>query len=91
MLYMRFVLCLGFGLFGISLLLKTLIDALFLEWDVVGDAVRYFDGVSRRRRYVTLELQPIEELTSRMQHPGRVGRRELPEPVAMPDAGVVLA
>lgn len=37
-LYIRFMISLAAGLFGVSMVLKVLLDSLFNEWDAVADA-----------------------------------------------------
>lgn len=57
MLYIRFIIFLAIGLFGVAMLLKTLLDALFVDWDVTGDMRRLAEDISKRRRYVRMEKQ----------------------------------
>jgi len=89
MLYMRFMLCLGFGLIGMSFLLKTLIDEVFLDWDMVGDIRHYFRELSRRNRrarYLQDDDQAEVGRLSWQQSRYQFAHRELPEPVAAPDS-----
>ena len=37
MAYMRFMICLAIGLTGVCMVLKTLLDTLFADWDVISD------------------------------------------------------
>ncbi|MBI5243068.1 MAG: hypothetical protein HY922_05190 [Elusimicrobia bacterium] len=85
---MRFLLCLGIGLFGLTIILKTLIDVLFLEWDVVADISHYAKEISRRRHYVMLSADDSGEprQMSWQQSRYHFAHRELPQPVAMPDS-----
>ena len=88
MMYTRFIFCLGLGLIGISFVLKTLIDEVFLDWDVVGDIQHYFRELSRRNRYVQFSQDDHTEAgrLSWQQTRYQFAHRELSEPVAMPDA-----
>ena len=87
MMYTRFILCLGFGLIGISFVLKTLIDEVFLDWDMIGDIQHFFRDLSRRSRYVKYPQDDQAEAgrLSWQQSRYQFAHRELPEPVAMPD------
>ncbi|MFA6091751.1 MAG: hypothetical protein WCU88_02590 [Elusimicrobiota bacterium] len=99
MLYARFIICLGFGLFGLSLFLKTIFDSLFLEWDMVAEIRRTLHEPSTRRgRYVTIGMERRSRLSTRnsgasvmstapttvSRIPTAVIRRELREPVVLP-------
>lgn len=57
MMYLRFVTCLAVGLFGVSLVLMTVYDALFQDWDVVRDIRLWAQKVARkhRTRYVMMD------------------------------------
>lgn len=35
--YIRFIICLGSGLFGLCTTLSTLFDTLLADWDLIGD------------------------------------------------------
>lgn len=54
MMYLRFAFCLAFGLAGISILLMTLMDALFVDWDVFADIRKAFHRLfhQEQHRYV---------------------------------------
>ena len=87
MLYFRFALCLAFGLFGLGLVLKVLIDALFTEWDVIADVKTWIASLSqkRRQRYVTLdENEHPTELTTRL-NPSRAKASREKQFLASPD------
>lgn len=56
MLYLRFMICLAVGLIGISLVLKTLMDVLFNDWDVEGDLQKAWQEMSKKsKRYTAPE------------------------------------
>ncbi|MFC1679508.1 hypothetical protein ACFL2T_04795 [Elusimicrobiota bacterium] len=57
MLYFRFILCLAIGLLGVALLMKTLLDSLFVDWDVTGDVKRMAEDLSKKRRYVRMQKE----------------------------------
>jgi len=56
MLYIRFVFCLAVGLFGLALLLSTVMDAVLVDWDVASDLKAFIDRLTHRdkRRYVLI-------------------------------------
>jgi len=55
-MYFRFIICLTIGLLGVALVLRTLFDALFLDWNFVEDFRKMFSGFGRKRqRYVLLD------------------------------------
>jgi len=68
MLYLRFVICLGVGLFGVALVLSTLMDALLSEWDMVSDVQGILAKLSRKNRVVGVESMYAgpKHLSSRM-------------------------
>jgi hypothetical protein len=71
MLYLRFVVCLAVGLFGVSMVMSTLMDALLSDWDVVDEMRKFVAGLSKKQhsRVIgaeTLEGAP-ERLSTRMQ------------------------
>ena len=75
MMYLRFVTCLTIGLFGLSVMMMTVLDAVFLEWDVVGDIQRWANGLARKRtRYIHLddEYGKVTKLATRMAQAERV-------------------
>jgi hypothetical protein len=41
MLFVRFMFCLGVGLVGLSMVLMTVLETVFAEWDVAGDLDRF--------------------------------------------------
>lgn len=55
-MYLRFVTCLTVGLFGLSLVMMTIYDALLQDWDVVSDLRRWAQHWARkhRTRYVLM-------------------------------------
>jgi hypothetical protein len=61
MMYMRFILCLGFGLFGLAAVLKMLIDLVLQDCDPVAELQHFVAEASGRRRYVTLLNEDDEE------------------------------
>ena len=56
MMYLRFVTCLSVGLFGLSLVMMTIYDALLQDWDVVAEMRRWAHHWARkhRTRYVLM-------------------------------------
>ncbi|TPW20256.1 MAG: hypothetical protein FD126_1867 [Elusimicrobia bacterium] len=62
MMYLRFVTCLTVGLFGVSLVLMTVYDTLFQDWDVVKDVRLWAARVSRkhRTRYVMMDEERMK-------------------------------
>lgn len=56
-MYFRFMTCLAVGLFGLSLLMMTVYDVLFQDWDVVEDIRRAAARWARRQRtrYVLMD------------------------------------
>ncbi|MDE2293389.1 MAG: hypothetical protein KGL53_15010 [Elusimicrobia bacterium] len=84
MLYLRFLTFMAVGLFGVSLILVTLFDTLFVDWDVVGDAkvaARHW-ARKQRQRYVLLEDQNVRSarLAARLAQEGRNPMEALPLP-----------
>ncbi len=49
MLFMRFTFCLAFGLFGLAIVLKTLIDVMFTDWDLFAEMKVWLKDVSKRK------------------------------------------
>lgn len=87
MMYMRFILCLGIGLFGLGIVLKMLIDLVFQDFDPILEAKHYVSDLSRRRRYVTL-------LSDEDEHAGRLSWQQAryqyshqadSEPIVLPE------
>lgn len=62
MMYLRFISCLTVGLFGVSLVLMTVYDTLFQDWDVVKDFRLWAARVSRkhRTRYVMMDEERMK-------------------------------
>jgi len=90
MMYMRFIFCLGFGLIGVSFVLMTLIDEVFLDWDIIADLQSRLKDISRRRHHVTLTTDDGRSETNRLswqQTRHQFAHRELAEPVVMPGTG----
>jgi len=56
MLYFRFVVCLAAGLFGLALLLSTVMEAVLVDWDVASDLKAFINRLSHRdrKRYVMI-------------------------------------
>ena len=67
--------CLSVGLFGLSLVLMTVYDALFQDWDVVSEMRRWAHSWARRHRtrYVLMsdERMAAARMTMRMPPPER--------------------
>lgn len=57
MLFMRFIFCLAFGLFGLAVVLKTLIDVMFTDWDIFSEMKIWFKNASKRKQpnYVLID------------------------------------
>ena len=93
MLYMRFILCLGVGLFSLAAVLKMLIDLVLQDWDPVTGIQRYVAEVSRRRRYVTLDDEGVEEAgrLSWQQSRHQFAHQEPSEPAGLPEEITVRA
>ena len=70
MLYLRFILCLGVGLFGMTMVLMTMMDAVFNEWDVSRDVQRWVASLSkkRQRRSFVEDMGRVEHLSTRMMN-----------------------
>ncbi|MFA5139592.1 MAG: hypothetical protein WC728_10205 [Elusimicrobiota bacterium] len=69
MLYFRFILCLGVGLFGMTMVLMTMMDAVFNEWDVSRDAQRWIASLSKKkqqRSYYAEDMGRVEHLSTRL-------------------------
>lgn len=62
MLYLRFTLCLAFGLFGVVLFLMTAMDSLLMDWDVISDVKKWFAELFTRKktRYVSIDHAKIQ-------------------------------
>jgi len=60
MLYFRFILCLGIGLVGVAIVLKTLFDVLFEDWDVIADIRAMWADLSRRSKRIILVEPALE-------------------------------
>lgn len=56
MLYLRFMTCLGVGLFGLGLMMVTVLDTLLVDWDVVREVQLWAARLARkhRQRYVIM-------------------------------------
>jgi hypothetical protein len=68
MLYLRFILCLGTGLFGMAMVLMTMIDVVFNEWDVSTDVQRWIASLSKKkpeRSYVE-DMGRVDHLATRL-------------------------
>jgi len=77
--YLRFVFCLSFGLFGITLFLMTVMDTLFVDWDVYADLKKWFRTLffSDRRRYAGVAPQrayAVRKSAYEQEFLGGVGR-----------------
>lgn len=69
MLYLRFAFCLAVGLFGLALVLSTLFDVLFTDWDAITDLQRWLRSLTHKRtRFVLIEGSDgrAPQLTTRM-------------------------
>ncbi len=57
MAFMRFAICLAFGLFGLAIVLKTLIDVMFTDWDLFAEMKIWFKDMSKRKKpeYVLID------------------------------------
>ncbi|HVE14378.1 MAG TPA: hypothetical protein VNI01_13340 [Elusimicrobiota bacterium] len=61
MMYFRFLLLLSLGLFGMSLLMTTVLDSLFQDWSVHEDIQRYVDAFSVKAQLIpSYEYEPVE-------------------------------
>jgi hypothetical protein len=67
MFYFRFFLCLGFGLFGITLVLKVVMESLFNDWDPMTDVRRQLRILNHKRHHAILEAEKTERLSTRLQ------------------------
>jgi hypothetical protein len=56
MLYMRFVICLAVGLFGLALLMSTMMESVLVDWDMDSDLKALKNRLAQRdrRRYVLI-------------------------------------
>lgn len=56
MLYFRFLICLAVGLFGLALLLSTVMEAVLVDWDIASDLRAFINRLSQRdrKRYVLI-------------------------------------
>ena len=62
MLYLRFAVCLAAGLFGVALVLRTLIDTLLTDWDVAAEVQRVINDISKKKKVGVLAgLQAEQE------------------------------
>lgn len=64
--YFRFMVCLGFGLFGMTLVLRILMDALFNDWDPMADLRRQLRLLSHKRHNPLLHQEKTERLATRL-------------------------
>ncbi|MCX5790014.1 MAG: hypothetical protein NTX64_16150 [Elusimicrobia bacterium] len=55
--FVRFMFCLGVGLIGLCMVLMTMLESVFSEWDVTGD----LDHFVRRRRNLLGYFIKIED------------------------------
>lgn len=99
MTYFRFLLFLGMGLFGICLVLRILLDRVFVDWDFVGDLRAWIAGISRRAapRWILVEdeagaprvaasFEPAPE-SAYLEAPEFTGREGTePEEMLLPEA-----
>ena len=67
MFYFRFFLCLGFGLLGITLVLKVMTEALFNDWDPMTDVRRQLRILNHKRHHAAAEHEKTERLSTRLQ------------------------
>lgn len=77
MMFLRFMFCLGVGLIGLSMVLMTMLETIFADWDVAAE-MRH--AMKRRRVWVRHMLDYRHE---EHQHHGRLnayGRPARPEP-----------
>jgi len=52
MLYLRFVVCLAIGLFGVALFMSTLMDALLSEWDLAAEVQGMLAKFSKKHNQI---------------------------------------
>lgn len=84
---MRFIISMGFGLVGISVVLKVLIDQIFSDWDILADARtvaktirrnRVFTGGTRAEdRLLDIENKRPRELSTKLVDQKREQLRQL--------------
>ena len=91
-MYLRFLALMSLGMFGISLVLKTLLDRVFVDWDMVGDMRRHVGGIARKARYtqiydyeqefgrVRTRLAPVAKTPPPLALPPRIRITPLPAP-----------
>ena len=60
MMYLRFIICLSVGLLGLGMFLKALFDGPLYDWDLVADFKKMASDISRKRRYVQIDMAPNE-------------------------------
>jgi hypothetical protein len=65
MMYFRFIFCLAFGLAGITLFLKTMMDLLFVDGRFLDDFHAYIASTSRPNRY--MQVYDYEAETARVR------------------------
>ena len=58
-LYFRFLGSLAAGLFGVSIVLKVLLDGIFNEWDVVADAQDYIQNGRHHKNSASIRAEDI--------------------------------
>lgn len=78
MLFIRFIFCLGVGLVGLCMVLLTLMETVFADWDIAHD----FKLLMRRRRHFIrhlLDRQPDEELGYNQGRVNAYGRPHAPQ------------
>lgn len=79
MLYFRFAVCLGVGLFGLALVMSTIIDTLFTEWDAIADFKLWWASLSRKKTQFVLiedEMGGAPQLATRAVLARREMKRE---------------
>ncbi len=85
--YIRFLISMAFGLVGISVVLKVLIDQLFSDWDVIADAKTVAKTIRRNRvftggiraedRLLDIENKRPRELSTKLVDQRREQLRQL--------------
>ena len=92
--YVRFMMFLAIGLSGVCMVMKTLLDTLFADWDVVSDLKYVFHAPAFFRRSFSLfedhhserEPQKLATRMDRRERPGVQSSQTKPEPPAEREA-----
>lgn len=85
-MYFRFLFLMSAGMFGVALVLTTLMDTLLSNWSLESDLRRYVDGMTRKARFI--QVHDYDEEAAVVRTRLQAVKAPLPKEVRLAEAAV---